>query len=341
MRRSAFLALALLAAGDLFAVRHVGYESEAFCQVLDANKEKSFVFSPLSFELDCFLVAESLDTIPKANVSETMGTTFGFESAYRPIREMLVSWTNGMSFVAARGFCVPDLGKARPDHRQYLQQEYDAEVMAVHPRKGAETWFRAAMDGEMESFEIAAEGLERDRYSFFDLVSFRFACPTGVCQVVTVDRPDYLMVRFPLQDECDFLGFLPKGDEGLTRICEDLSAVEIDETLAVTKSVTAKGVSVGPAEVSLPSLSVTSQSDLLPLTRFFRIPTTGLTKVTDNLPIRLCTQWARLELAGGTTKAAEGPAAKRIVFDRPFVFLVYHEETRTFPMAGYLTGERK
>ena len=99
--RSSILAaaFAVLVAAEAGAVKHVGFETDAFNRVYPASYRKSFVFSPLSFEMDCVLIAESLDTIPKANVASMMGVVIDFPSAYRPVIEAYASETNGLDCV--------------------------------------------------------------------------------------------------------------------------------------------------------------------------------------------------------------------------------------------------
>ena len=380
MHKALFLTGLTLCALTASAGRHIGFETDAFNRAYPVSYAKNMVFSPASFEIDCVLVAESLATIPKANVSEMMGAVLGFESTYAPILEGLSVRTNGFSFLTTRGFCVPEMKNVRVDHRIYLSRTYGAEIMRKHPARGAESWFRASMDGEMEDFNVTDDSSGGRRYSFYDLVSCKVAWrdpfPTGNTRELAFHRADdtntvkvtcmsdvrvadtweadeYTLLRLPLRGDAWFYAALPKEGGDLTPVRSDFSSIEIDHLLTVMKSVTEKGVSHGPCAIVLPRLQLRSRLDFSGILRYFRIPTKGLVLIDEGAASQEFVQHVRFSL----TEHADGeaplvrkpddeivpltPDVKRLVFNRPFLFFVYHEPTETILAAGQFSGNGK
>lgn len=368
---------ALLAAMSLSAARHVGFQMDAFNRVCPSSFRQSAVFSPVSFEIDCALIAESLETIPKANVSETMGIVLDFESTFRPVLDALSVRTNGLSVVAARGFCLPELKGVSPQFRHYLEEVYGAEVLPFSPREGAENWFRATMDGEMEDFSLPLEKVSSNRYSLYDLVSvsaewlepFPMANtrempfhPDDTTNTVPVsfmsdvrradvwENDDYTLLKLPLKGDAFFYAMLPKEGSDLLSVRQDLSSFVIDRILSVTKSITEKGVSHGPCVIVLPKFDLCSRTAFSPILTYFQIPTKGLVRIAGERPAREHVQAARFRLAehGRYEKPVlrkppeqEIPidaTTKKLVFNRPFMFFVYHESSATVLLAGQFFG---
>ena len=375
-RLTLFAFLSLLAAAAP-AARHVGFETDAFSRAYPVSYPWNAVFSPASFEIDCALVAESLATIPKANVSELLNVSFDFPSTYRPVVDGLGEPTNGFSFVAARAFCVPSVKTVRAEHRHHLSQEYGAEVLRGYPNRGAESWFRATMGGEMESFALSPDGNDGERFSFYDLVSVKAAWKdpfptantrslafrpdggTGSVQVVcmsdvrladTWETSAYTLLKLPLRGDAWFYAMLPKEGQALAAARADLTSAKIDRLLAVTRSVAESGVGHGACAIVLPRLDLFSRLDVTGIFRYFRIPTGGLVHISENGIEKEYVQYVRFRLAEHgdgeppLVKKAEGdvvpvtPDVKRLVFNRPFLFFVYHEKTATIPVAGQFTG---
>lgn len=371
------LVIALGAAPELTAARKIGFETDAFNRAYPTSYAKNFVFSPLSFELDCAAVAESLETIPKANVSETLGATIGFESVYRPVVEAYESLTNRNLMIAARGFCVAEIRKTRPVHRQHLERLYRTEIMSQFPTHGAESWFRAAMEGEMEDFSLPIHRDQSNRYSFFDLVSVDIAWaerfptentrkirfrPSPEAEPISVDSisdvrladtwetKKYTMIRLPLQDNAWFYAFLPREEAGFEEIRADISSLKIDRLLTIHKAVSEPGVAFGPCAIVLPKFTLRSRVDFTPVLTYFRVPLVGLTGVAPGATARAYVQHAKVSLAEQgrgelplAKKAAKDVVpitdnVKKLIFNRPFLFFVYHEPTQTIPIAGQFCG---
>lgn len=379
MKRSfAFACLSGLLALSVSAARFIGFEADAFNRSCPADSPRNFVFSPASFELDCVLVAESLPTIPKANVSEMMGVVIDFESTFRPMIDGLSERTNGFSFVAARGFCVPDMRTARIDHRLHLSRAYGAEVLRSTLPHGAERWFRATMEGDMESFSLPVAAVGANAYSFYDLVSLRAAwrdpfptentrtlsfrgpgesnavqvvCMSDVRIADTWDTEKYTLLKLPLRGDAWFYALLPKEGRDLADARADVNSGKFAHLLNVTKSVTENGVAQGPCAIVLPRLDLLSRSDLTGLLQHFRIPLAGLTLLAGDGRADECVQHVRFRLAEHAwdepplvKKPADSVVpitsdVRRLVFNRPFVFFIYHEKSESVLVAGQFTGQ--
>lgn len=362
---------------QLSAARHVGFQTDAFNRAYPASLARTAIFSPASFEIDCALIAESLETIPKANVSETMGIVLDFESTFRPVLEALSVRTNGLSVVTARGFCLPELKEVSPQFRQYLEEVYGTEVLPYFPREGAENWFRATMDGEMEDFSLPLGSLNLNRYSLYDLVSvsaewqdpfptantrempFRpddttnvimVSCMSDVRRADTWENDDYTLLKLPLKGDAYFYAMLPKAGGDLSPARQDLSSLEIDRILSVTKSVTEKGVAHGSCAIVLPKFDLRSRTSFSSILTYFRIPSKGLVRVAGSRPAHEHVQHVRFRLAEHgryeTPVLRKAPdevvpidaTTKKLVFNRPFLFFVYHESTATVLLAGQFFG---
>lgn len=356
-------------------MRHIGFETDAFNRMFPASYQKNVVFSPMSFELDCAVIAECLDTIPKAKISEQLGVVLDFESSYRPMLDFFACRTNGNLVVSARGFCVPEVHKAVPAHRLFLERVYDVEVMRVAPAAGAECWFRASMEGEMEDFALPGNSAA-GKYAFYDLISFsaawrdsfpvantrpmRFETADGgaadlefmsdVREVEAWETKEFTMLVLPLKDEAWFYAIMPNPGQDLTSARRAVSSTQIEQLLTVTKSLTEEGVFRGVAEVALPKMELRSRLNMVSAFGYFGIPLQGLNPIAGEATPSECVQWTRFRLSergrGGDIaegksseeRALVGPAAKRFVFSRPFLFFIYHVPSATVPMAGQFTG---
>lgn len=358
------LALTMMSS-ELLATRYLSFETEAFEQAKKSFAKSDFVFSPLSFELDCVLFADCLETIPKANVADSMGAAVGFESVYGPIYESLATRKNGFSYTTARGFCVPEIQKANPVHRQYLEDFHGVEVLRLYPAFGAESWFRASMEGEMEDFEIPSKVPATDRYSFYDLVSVRLnwkerfptantrkmkfypkqdsepiqlSCMSDVRVADTWETKKFIALRLPLENDAWFYAVVSK------------EAISIEKLVSGFNSVSEIGMSHGPCAIVLPKLEMTSRVDLRPVFAQSKVPVAGLTLVAPGSTPRECEQYVKFVMSeNGVDQEPleEKPAneivaltkqTKRLVFNRPFVFFVYDERTSSLPIVGTFSG---
>lgn len=377
MKRVLSALVAVTAAAGIRAASHVGFEADAFCQTVPGVSAGSQVFSPVSFELDSVAFAEAVDTLTRAHVAERLGVLSGFEPEYPPILAAVSATTNGFSFVSARGFCVPDVREADPVFRRMIQRNYGVMSCPGYPVKGAESWFRAAMDGTMEDFTVAFDAQRADRYCYYDLVdlsvawkepfprnnsrSLPFVCEDGaklkldfmadVRIAETFETSKFTLLCLPLRGDARFYAMLPKTDVGLDDIREEISSSEIRNHLAAIRSTTNPGVVHGPTVVVIPRLEFDCRQDIGATMRAFRFPVQGLLPVVGpGQPLEIV-QRVRFRL--GECGADEKPLlekpldrqvkaaadARRVILNRPFFFFVHHVETDTLLVMGQFVGK--
>lgn len=359
-----FFSVALMAN----AGRTVGFGADSFNRVIPNNYTKNAVFSPLSFEFDAVLFADASDPITRANVAETLGVLAELDGVYVPMH------TN-RQFVSARAFCVPEPKKVSPVFRKALQDNYDASVLQLFPQSGAEAWFKAAADGEMENFEISNKIAVKDRFAYFDLVSMRFDFEepfpidnTREMTFVTAandkkhvemmidarvvdswETSRFTAMRLPMKGGNMFYAIKPKGEASLADIRRAISSERIDILLTIMSSVTETGVSRSPAAVAIPKMDIFSSLELSSAMRYFRFPSSKLAALGGNMPAAAIRQCARLRLdENGASEPVEKKApenevridknSKRLFFNSPFIFFVYNQETTSILVAGQFTG---
>lgn len=352
------------------AERKIGFQTDAFNRVYPASYAKNFVFSPAAFEIDCAVVAESLDVIPKANVSESMGIVIDFPSTFCPVVDALSSDTNGLSVISARGYCVRSPYGSSPSFRLKLEDLYGVEVMRFNPPDGAENWFHSAMEGTMDDFKLPKAEPKETRYSYYDLETISIAwrevfpeegireyvfhspskpkvkCLTDIRQADTRETEAFTVLRLPLKGEAWFYAVMPKKGHELAEIRQALTSDEIDEFLAVMDSETDLSVEHGPCAIALPMFTLDRRIDFASALSYFGIPTKGLVNVDGEASPREIVQRTRFTLGNaGEASAkkpsvpAEGVNVKKVLLTRPFVFFVHHKPTRTIPVAGQYCAE--
>lgn len=375
MHRALPILLAVLASVECAAANHLGFEIDAFNMACSPSNRAGVVFSPLSFEIDGIVFAEASDTITRANVSESIGILSGFEGVYSPLIESFDGRTNGLSVIMARAFCVPDLRYVQPAISQYIQRLYRAETCCTLPKNGTESWFKAAMDGEMEDFVVPSEAASLKHYAFHDAVSvgcewlepfptnnsrrLQFMAWDGsvverdfmvdLREMDVCDTSIYTAVRIPLRDECEFVAVLPQSGFSLLDVRATFSRNTIDNLFNAFRSLTEGGVSHCPVAILLPKLDVASTVDLLDVMLKLKFPTKLPKMVGDATPsvIRQLVRFRLCEYGLDEEPLAEKPLEKqiratattrKIVFNRPFVFFVHHIPTATMPIAGVYAG---
>ena len=357
------------------AARHVGFETDAFNRAFPANYQKSIVFSPAAFEFDCLVFAKALDEARRAKIAETMGVMVDLDVIYRPILDELAVRTNGLSFVTAHGFVVPEIAHSSAEYRRMLQDEYSAAVCMAFPKDGCEAWFRAQMDGEMEDFELPQEvSMSRSSYSYYDLASIRVGWATqfppagshrgefrlangsttnleymsSLRKIGLWETRKFTLMRLYMQSDCEFYAMVPNGSHTLDEIRPELSSDAVERLLTVMESVTEDGVSHPFARVSLPKANFDSRLDFGGIMRYYRFPTKGLRSAAGELPAKELVQRVKFSLGegGGSVTEKDGEElagvsvadVREIRLDRPFIFFVYHAKTATIPVAGQFTG---
>ncbi len=377
MVKRSMVAVFLLTPVVAFAGRNLGFETDAFNRTFPISDPRSIVFSPFSFEIDCALVAESLPTIPKANVSEMLGVTIDLESTYSPMIEELSANTNGFKFVAARGFLVSAIEKAQPALRQYLERVYGAEVVRSYPARGGTAWFRSMMEGEMADFELPPAGEKSSQYSFYDLnstsVSWLESFPTANTRALDFVSTDgrtrkvefmadvrkadvwetdkFVALRLPLKGGADFYALMPKTGATMADVRRALSSSLINEFFAIFNAKSGDGFRSGNCAIVLPKFRIESRHELLPIMEYFQVPLRPLTSICGDARPRVYQQRVVFELkengSGETPLIEKAPAdcvavdadTRKLVFNRPFLFFVHHVEAAAIPVAGQFTGE--
>jgi len=376
MRRLALATVVILSAAWLPAASHYGVGADAFSRAVPSLQAETRVFAPFSFEVDCVVFAEAVDTLSRAAVAEALGMLSGFAPEYPPILKRLETCTNGFSFVEARGFCVPEIDEPNPVFRRQLQRDYGVVTCRDFPVEGANSWFRASMDGQMEDFSVAVDGHGERRFGYYDLVSIRvawqepfplnnsrklpFACADGtrpkldfmadVRVADTLETSEFQLLRLPLRGGFQFYALSPRGKASLDDIRKEASATEVGTLLASLRSVINPGVARGPTVVVLPRLELDTTTDVTETMHLFKCPTQGLTGIAANCPAREVVQRVRfrlLEHAEDEKPLTEKPVdsqvrmescARKAVLNRPFLFLVVDETTETIPVMGQFTG---
>ncbi len=376
MKRILLVIVCVLGVSAALAARNLGFETDAFNRMFPLSYTKNVVFSPASFEIDCALIAESLATIPKANVSEMLGVVTDLPNTYGQIIESITASNNGFSFVAARGFVVSQIRKAQPALRQQLERDYGAKVVQAFPAYGATQWFRSMMEGEMEDFELPVAGDKDERYSFYDLVSvgiswrdsfptantrnLDFTLPSGekvkqeyisdVRLADILENKKYTVLKLPLKGEANFYALLPKSNDSMEEVRSAISSATIHEIIAAFNSKSG-GVEVDAnCAIILPKFEVKSQHELVQALQYFRVPLKPLPNIADNASPRSYVQLTRFVLQenganetalkekDASMQVAVNANTRKLFFTHPFIFFVHHPETSTIPIAGQFTG---
>lgn len=368
MKKSISFALFLMFALGANAGRTVSFSADSFNRVIPSNYAKNAVFSPLSFEFDAVLFADASDPITRANVAETLGVLAELDGVYVPL------YTD-RQFIAAKAFCVPEPKKVSPVFRKALQDNYDAAVLQLFPKVGAEAWLKATMDGEMEQFEIPNKVAVKDRFAYFDLVSLKFdfeepfptdntremifttagnekkriPMMTDARVVDSWETSRFTAIRLPMKNGNMFYAIKPKGESTLADVRRAVSSERIDILLSIMGSVTESGVSRSPAALAIPKMDLLSSLELSPAMRYFRFPSTKLQALGGDLPSATIRQYARFQLdENGASEPLEKKApenevridknSKRLFFNTPFIFFVYNQEMASLLVAGQYTG---
>lgn len=373
----AFLPLAA-AAVDRTAV-HVRFGADAFNAAVPAGTSGNAVFSPYSFEIGCVALSDAFDSITKAHFSETIGVLSDISDMYGEmmarIRDAAMS-TNRFSVLTARAICIPEAQMASVPYRRELQSKFSVEVCSGTRLTGAECWLRAAMDGEMEDFQIPLGAISTGTYAMYDLVSVRFSWqepfPTSgtrnirfrladgtfrdvesMCDVRCADvwrNRRFSMLRLPLADGAWFYALLPAEGLSLGDIRGEFSSERVDVLLAVMKSVTVFGVSHGAVSVAVPKMDMTTDMDVSGVFQRFKFPLKGFERMDARMRPSAVRQRVRFRMdeqgldseplaARDVATAVHADAdAQKFALDRPFLFFIYHEPTGTIPVAGQFTG---
>lgn len=361
----------------LQAERTAGFSMSAFNSVVPGSV-RSAVFSPYAFELDSAVISEAFGSIEKSKFVEALGALVGYENVYRPIVERYdAAVSNDFRLVSARAFLTSSLRLIDPKFRSYIQSEYNAQSCPVRPSAaGAESYFKAAMDGEMEDFRIPAAADVVKGVSFVDLESFRcrwaepfptantrriaFVSENGVRSEITAmsdvraaelwETDRFTMLRLPMCDGAFFHAVLPATGNNLASVRGEFAAEKLNTALVVIRSITESGVYRGNVAVVLPKMTLDTVVDLKPAYLANALPIGGFKDIDlGETPLSCISQRVRFSLdesgPGGrfierkhASEEVRVAKSRRFVCNRPFLFFVYHEPTRTIPVAGIFAG---
>ena len=319
----------ILSAADLFAARSLTFGVDAFNEIVPANARGNVVFSPLSFEFDSVIMADAFEPITKAHFAETLGVLSDLPATYEPLinyyRE--VASTNGITFLAARAFLVPDYEGVSANYRAESQRHYDAEIALRFPTVGPENWFRLMLDGYMEDFEYSPQVASQSVNSFYDVLAVQLSCSEDA-KMDTAKYPNFTLARIPLKGDAFLFLAIPCGQASLETVRRELSAEKVAECLTVFESVTVDGVERNQPAVDLPMMRITSELDMTPAMLKFKFPTRGYLRLNGEIQGRYFSQFCRLEIPG-----------KNNMKVKPFAFFVYHKPTNSLLVMGQYTGD--
>jgi len=377
MKRIVLLSSVFAVAFPLFGAISGGFGIDAFNRAVGASTRGNAVFSPVSFEFDSVVFSEAFGALTRARFAETMGVLNGLESVYRPLYDNLSQSTGGISFVTARAFCLPDERKANRTYRQWMQTAFSAEAFTFAFKKGADCWFHARLDGDMEGFTLPNEAAIDGHYSYYDLVSIRTPWrqpfPTNGTRKVVFHLADgkttsleamsdrrivdswkckqYTILRLPMADNAWFFALLPDEGVGVRDIRGELNSNTLLNILAGFRSVTEASIVHSMSTVVIPKMDIETESDLKQPFGYFRLPLTDMERMEPNIKPKFLRQRVRyvLDERGVDAKTNDEPLvdgyayalseAREFVLNRPFVFFVFHEPTVTVPVAGVFMGK--
>lgn len=369
--------LLLVLSVSSFAERTPGFSMAAFKAAVPRSSSDA-VFSPFPFELDCALISEAFGPMEKAVYVEALGALVGYDSVFKPISEQYTGLaTNDFVLVSARAFLASSIRLVTPKYRSFIQDEYRTQVCPVRPvADGAESYLKATMDGEMEDFSVT-EGLRPLRgVSFCDLESLhcRWSVPfpkdaTRPCDFVSADgsvrsvammndvrtadiwKTDrFSMLRLPMTCGAFFFAVLPSEGAALDSVREDFAAEKFDAAMVAFRAVADPSVFHGTVSVALPRLAIDSVVDLKPVLQTLALPIGGfkeilleksgtLDSVIQRTRFVLDERGLRDPSAEASRSApADRGEVRKFICNRPFLFFVYHEPTRSVPVAGIFAG---
>lgn len=335
----------------LQAGRTPGFSMSAFNAAVPASNV-NVAFSPIAYEFDCVVISEAFDSIKRAKYVETLGALVGYDSVYKPLMKRCAESTNGVAFVSTRAFLTPSFNMVDAKFRTFIQNEYGAHACGLRPSsKGAECFLRASMDGEMDDFSISGKVTISPEVSFCDLVSVRAEMKLGVRNADLWNARRFTMLRLAIADGFCFYAAMPNEGETLDSIRGSFAADKLEEALSVFRAVGDPNVYRGYVDISIPKMSIDSSVDLMPAFKSAQLPLGGFKELKMGPDTPLAHVWQRTRFTldeGGSdeTSVEDGkprPAAvdRSFACNRPFLFFVYHEPTRTIPVAGVHAGVAK
>lgn len=377
MNTKLLLACAAVCVACAAPARQIGLGIDAFNRAVPPGADKTSVFSPLAFEIDCVLFAEASDTIVRGDIADAIGVLTEFDATYAPILGAFgaSSASNGLSWASARLFCMSDLSAVSRVYRNRAWAFCDAGLCAWKGRVGGEAFLRTKLDGAMESFSLGDDDGYVD-FRFHDVnaltvspaagFSPRTVAP-GVFRAPSGDRTlpmmtgetvcglhanrNYSLVRLPLAGGAVFCALLPAEGRTLDDVRSKFNAVRIGEILVEPDMLGVSGTGTFRSRLTLPVIDVTASCDLT-------APLAGCKVSLGNLPLlgvkasphpNVARQSVRFRLAPEAGRAgasaavretdASVPVARPVALDRPFLWFVHHPATASILAVGVYTGD--
>jgi len=357
----------------VFAVSNSGFGIDAFNRSVSAVTRGSTVFSPVSFEIDCVIFSETFGALTRSKFAEAMGVLNGLESVYHPVHQDF-STASDPSFrlLSARAFCLPDEHKSNRAYRQWLQQTFSGEAFSFTHKNGAECWFRARMDGDMEHFSLSDKAAKEGRYSYFSIHSISCAwqqrsytsndvsstmqfqladksflplpAMTGLCHVDIWKRKNSTVLHWVIEKGIGFFAIVPNAGFTVRDIRGELTSNTIVDLLSGVKSISEPNVRHEICNLTFPVIDITSESDMKLAFSYFQFPMTEMERMEPGIQPMFIKQCVRFRIHPESDVRSEVPqdnipgSVQQIALNRPFVFFVFHERTQTVPVAGQFTG---
>lgn len=371
-KKTAFLFAFASVAAAAFGERSLKAGIDAFNAAVLADTAGDVAFSPLSFDLDCCMLAEALDPIARANVSEKLSVMTDFAGAYNPVLDYFEDAvpSNKVEFLSARTIGVTELPKVNADFRtRVFGMRSNASVSLLWPTDGAKYWIRAKLDGRMEEFLMPDVKIGAETYSFVDAAFVGAKLPAGVSSVreegnfrlqdgtlcklpfckfrVKVDfcrLADCAMMRIPLCDGAFLYVMVPHEGRSLADLRAKITGDAIRTLLLSPIDPDIKGSGSAVCDVSIPAIDIMAESDIEKGFGAIGIPESGIQYLYSTLARRQSFQTVRFLFDGA---AADGAAAKpapeaesKAVLNRPFVYFVHVPECNVIPVIGQFAGRK-
>lgn len=371
MKKPALMFCAICALAVAHGERRIDFGIDAFNASVPESSTASVAFSPFAFELDCSLMAEALDPIGRANVSEALSIMSDFSNVYDPIVDALAEApeTNRVHFLSARTIGVPDPDKVKTDfRRRAFEMRINASISLQWPTKGAERWIMAKLEGNMDDWQIPLGKVGPTEYTLVDATFVEaslpadssaaaeegsFARPDGTvaklpfarCWVKAdlVERDDYISLRMPLRGGAFLYVLSPAQGKTLADVRKHLTGKSIANILLEMLDATEKKAASGLCEVHIPRFDVSSRCELESAFAKAKVPEGGITYLYPELTRRTSFQCVRFKLGDdGIAPSGTPPdtraTAHRAIFNRPFVYLVHMPEFNAIAAIGQFTG---
>lgn len=330
MKRATTLLLVAALAG-LAEARSVGFGVDAFNRVVASSVTRESAFSPLSFEIDCVLLAEAVDPIRRAIFSSALGVMDDFASEYGVLARVPFEspGTNGLDVAWSHALLVDNPYRVDPAYRIAMQSVYGVEISSIRRAAGVEAWIRTRFSGDFDDWTMPALP-KGGVYALEDIVSLTaHVSPSNGWKRVC---PTHVVYRQPLVGGTDFYALVPKPGRSVSSIRGRLTSVSLPEILSLSSALVDPPV---PLRLAMPAVDFVTTNELAGAFTYFRFPTGALKTFPPETKPALLRQTMRFRLkVPPETDEAE---AERL--EGPFLFFVHDPEAQTLPVVGIIPGK--